>query len=128
MFLDRPQDSSVLANVEVLFENILRCCLKADEMSSGKKEKSPIEPLMESICLVVRVDRSLCQVVGVDLDDDSYFLNLVKMYMITGARLSWWVIGLAKYPPALTGSSISLASEQALALWRWKSLKISKPL
>ena len=42
MFLDRPQDSSVLADVEVLFENILRCCLKDDEMSSGKKEKSPI--------------------------------------------------------------------------------------
>ena len=74
------------------------------------------------------MDRSLCQVVGVDLDDDSYFLNLVKMDMITGARLSWWVIGLAKYPPALTGSSISLASEQALALRRWKSLKILKPL
>ena len=79
-------------------------------------------------CYVDRVDRSLCQVVGVDLDDDSYFLNLVKMDMITGARLSWWVIGLAKYPPALTGSSISLASEQALALRRWKSLKILKPL
>ena len=74
------------------------------------------------------MDHSLCQVVGVDLDDDSYFLNLVKMDMITGARLSWWVIGLAKYPPALTGSSISLASEQALALRRWKSLKILKPL
>ena len=74
------------------------------------------------------MDRSLCQVVGVDLDDDSFFLNLVKMDMITGARLSWWVIVLAKYPPALTGSSISLASEQALALRRWKSLKILKPL
>ena len=49
MFLDRPQDSSVLADVEVLFENILRCCLKDDEMSSGKKEKSPIEPLKESM-------------------------------------------------------------------------------
>ena len=47
MFLDRPQDSSVLADVEVLFENILRCCLKDDEMSSRKKEKSPIEPLKE---------------------------------------------------------------------------------
>ena len=69
-------------------------------------------------CYVDRVDRSLCQVVGVDLDDDSYFLNLVKMDMITGARLSWWVIGLAKYPPTLAGSSISLASEQALALRR----------
>ena len=49
MFLDRPQDSSVLADVEVLFENILRCCLKDDEISSGKKEKSPIEPLKESM-------------------------------------------------------------------------------
>ena len=47
MFLDRPQDSSVLADVEVLFENILRCCFKDDEMASGKKEKSPIEPLKE---------------------------------------------------------------------------------
>ena len=45
MFLDRPQDSSVLADVEVLFENIL----KDDDMPSGKKEKSPIEPLTESI-------------------------------------------------------------------------------
>ena len=45
MFLDRPQDSSVLADVEVLFENIL----KDDDMPSGKKEKSPIEPLMGSI-------------------------------------------------------------------------------
>ena len=44
------------------------------------------------ICYVNRVDRSLCQVVGVDLDDDNYFLNLVKMDMITGARLSWWVV------------------------------------
>ena len=42
MFLDRPQDSSVLADVEVLFENIL----KDDDMPSGKKEKSPIEPLI----------------------------------------------------------------------------------
>ena len=50
------------------------------------------------------------------------------MDMITGARLSWWVIGLAKYPPTLAGSSSSLASEQALALWRWKSLKILKSL
>ena len=74
------------------------------------------------------MDRSRCQVVGVDLDDDSNFLNLVKMDMITGARLSWWVIGLAKYPPTLAGSSSSLASEQALALWRWKSLKILIPL
>ena len=79
MFLDRPQDSSVLADVEVLIVNILRCCLK-------------------------------------------------EVDMITGARLSWWVIGLAKYPPTLAGSSSSLASEQTLALWRWKSLKISKPL
>ena len=46
MFLDRPQDSSVLADVEVLFENIL----KDDDMPSGKKEnKSPIEPLTESM-------------------------------------------------------------------------------
>ena len=49
MFLDRPQDSSVLADVEVLFENILRCCFKDDETSSGKKDKSPIEPLKESM-------------------------------------------------------------------------------
>ena len=49
MFLDRPQDSSVLADVEVLFENILRCCFKDDEMPPGKREKSPKEPLMESI-------------------------------------------------------------------------------